>query len=249
MIDLKTDDQVAIVQMTGGVTNPLNPACVSVFAETVQQVKSDPDIHALVLRSANNKFFSIGLDIPQLIDLSEEDFRQFYKLFNQVCMELYTMPKPTVAAVTGHAIAGGCILALCCDYRLIARGRKLMGLNEIKLGVPVPYLAHLVLESLVGIRQAREIMDTGDFYAAQESLKMGMVDQVVPLSHVVPKSIERARRLGSMHQEAFRMIKRNRTEKVETRVRSHWEEKQQFFIKCWFSEEAQAQLKEALKTF
>ena len=111
------------------------------------------------------------------------------ELFNQVCMELYTMPKPTVAAVTGHAIAGGCILALCCDYRFAAEGRKLMGLNEIRLGVPVPYLADCVLRQIVGARNAREIMETGEFYLPEQSLQIGMIDRVLPLEKVVADSI------------------------------------------------------------
>ena len=72
-------------------------------------------------------------------------------------------------------------MALCCDYRFIAEGRKLMGLNEVKLGVPVPYLGDCILRHLVGARHARDIMDTGDFYHPEVLLQMGMVDQALPL--------------------------------------------------------------------
>ena len=249
MIDVNYHDAVAVVKLDRGVTNKLNLECVRELAAALQRVRADPQVQALVLSSANAKFFSIGFDIPQLYELSEEDFRLFYGAFNQTCIELYTLPKPTVAAITGHAIAGGCILALCCDYRLIGEGRKLMGLNEVNLGVPVPYLADCLLRSLVGARYGREILEMGEFYRAEESLQMGMVDQVLPLEKVLPESIEKARQLGLMPQQAYKAIKRNRVEGIEAQIRAHWEEKQRFFVECWYSDETRQRLQEAMEKF
>ena len=159
MIDLKYKDKVAVLKLDRGVTNAINLEVINELAKVLKAVKADTNVHALVLSSTNDKFFSIGFDIPQLYNLSKKDFKLFYEIFNESCMGLYTFPKPTVAAITGHAIAGGFILALCCDYRIIGKGRKLMGLNEIKLGVPVPYLADCVLQNLIGIRNSREIVE------------------------------------------------------------------------------------------
>jgi len=157
-------DEVAVLKLNRGVTNALNLQLVSQLAENLQTVRDDSDVQGLVLSSFNEKFFSIGFDIPELIKLTIDDFRVFYQVYNRICVDLYTLPKPTIAAITGHAIAGGCILALCCDYRFIAEGRKLMGLNEIKLGIPVPYPGDCILQHVVGTRNAREIMGTGEFY-------------------------------------------------------------------------------------
>jgi enoyl-CoA hydratase/carnithine racemase len=166
-----------------------------------------------------------------------------------VCLRLYTFPKPTVAAITGHAVAGGCILALCCDYRLIAEGKKLMGLNEIKLGVPVPYLADCVLQGIVGTRCARDMMDTGEFYVPADALRMGLVDAVFPVGDVLPKAVEKARLLGAWPPPAFALIKRNRVEQIEQRVMARREEKERLFVDCWYSEEARQRLKEAIEKF
>jgi enoyl-CoA hydratase/carnithine racemase len=76
---------------------------------------------------------------------------------DSMCLEMLTISKPLVAGIAGHAIAGGCILSLCCDYRFISEGRKLIGLNEIKLGVPVPYVADCILRKLIGHRLARDV--------------------------------------------------------------------------------------------
>jgi enoyl-CoA hydratase/carnithine racemase len=249
MIDIDYRDSIAIVKLNRGITNALNLEFVQSLAEVLQEMKSDPEVHALVLSSSNEKFFSIGFDIPQLFGLTRDDFRVFYRTINQMYMDLFSMPKPIVAAIGGHAIAGGCILTLCCDYRLIAKGRKLMGLNEIKLGVPVPYIADCVLRYLIGVRTAREILELGEFYQSDELLELGLVDEVCPLGEVLPKSVEKAKVLGSKPHEAYGMIKRNRIEAVEREVLANWEEKAERFMDLWYSAEARGMLREAMEKF
>lgn len=242
-------DEVAVLKLSRSVTNALDLQLVSQLAENLQKVSDDSDVQGVVLTSSNEKFFSIGFDIPELFRLPKDDFRVFYQTYNRVCVDLYTLPKPTMAAITGHAVAGGCILALCCDYRFIAEGRKLMGLNEIKLGIPVPYPGDCILQHVVGTRNAREIMGTGEFYDPEVLLHMGVVDQVLPLKQVLPESIEKAKLLGALPHEAFGMIKRNRVETVEAHILKRLAEKEEFFIECWFSDEARKRLKEAIKKF
>jgi len=242
-------DHVAIITLNRGVTNAINLQLANELAETLQELEHDSDVRGLVLASSNDKFFSIGFDIPQLYELGSDDFRAFYRAFNRASLALYTWPKPTVAAITGHATAGGCILALCCDYRFMAQGRKFMGLNEVKLGVPVPYLIDRALRDLIGGRNAREVLETGEFYPPEELLRKGMVDQVLPLEQVLTRSIKRARSLGAVPQQAFAMIKRNRVEVIEAQALARRDEEEQLFVEFWYSDEARARLKEAIKNF
>ncbi|UCD05044.1 MAG: enoyl-CoA hydratase/isomerase family protein, partial [candidate division WOR-3 bacterium] len=188
-------------------------------------------------------------DIPGLIDLEEKDFREFYKAFNRLCVDMYTFPKPIVAAITGHAVAGGCILTICCDYRFISEGKKLMGLNEIKLGVPLPYPADLILRQIVDDRSARRILDTGDFFPPEETLSMGLVDGVMPLEKVQPSSIDKVKAIASSSLEAFRMIKHNRTEKVVAQIKEALVEKEKTFVDLWYTPETREKLKAALEKF
>jgi enoyl-CoA hydratase/carnithine racemase len=249
MIAVDYQDTVAIVRLSRGVTNVLDLELVNELGELLERIEHDASASALVLGSGNEKFFSIGFDIPNLFGLSRRDFETFFAEFNRVCLKLYTLPKPTAAAITGHAVAGGCILALCCDYRLIAEGKKLMGLNEIKLGVPVPYLADCVLQSIVGTRYARDMMDTGEFYAPADALRMGLVDAVLLVGDVLPKAVEKARLLGAWTPSAFALIKRNRVEQIERRVLAQREEMERLFVDCWYSDEARQRLKEAMDKF
>ncbi len=240
---------VMFAKFNRGVTNALNSEFVQALDEVLQKVKNDAAVRGLVLGSSNEKFFSIGLDIPGLYELNREDFRDFFRVFNRVCMDLYTLPKPTVAAITGHALAGGCILALCCDWRFIAEGRKLMGLNEVKLGVPVPYLADRMLHALSGVRHARKVMEGGDFYPPAEALEMGMVDEVLPVEEVVNKALEQTEKLGALPGAAYGMIKRNRVETTVAEVLARETEKERYFIESWYSEAVRERLREAMEKF
>jgi len=249
LVTVETHDTVAEVRLQNGVTNAINPDFVAQLSATLSQIAQNSQINGLVLTSSNDKFFSIGFDLPALYDLSAKDFKAFYHAFNRVCLDLYTFSKPTLAAITGHAIAGGCIIAICCDYRIIAGGHKLMGLNEIKLGVPVPYFADLILREIVGVYNASVIMETGTFYLPEKAQALGLVDQVLSPEDVLSKGIGKIRSIEALSLKAFEIIKCNRVEHVTERLEQVLKHKEDVFIECWYSSEARERLAEALKKF
>ena len=249
VVTLEMHDSVAAVRLQRGVSNAINLALVSELSSLLSEAARDRQVHGLVLTSSNSKFFSIGFDLPELYDLSPQDFKVFYQAFNRLCLELYSWPKPTLAALPGHAIAGGCILAMCCDGRIIAPGRKLMGLNEIKLGVPVPYPADRILQEIVGGRNASTIMEGGEFYPPDEALALGLVDQILPAEELETAAMEKVRGIGALSPQAFALIKRNRVEPVTDRITQVLDEKEKNFMESWFSPEARALVAEARKNF
>lgn len=248
-IEVTSSEGVAVVKLSRGTTNAINLDLIHDLSDYLKVTREDTKMPGLVLTGANEKFFSIGFDIPGLINLKEKDFREFYQAFNRLCVDMYTFPKPIIAAITGHAVAGGCILTICCDYRYISEGKKLMGLNEIKLGVPLPYPADCILRQVVDDRNARRILDTGDFFPPEETLSMGLVDCVMPLDGVLPSSIDKVKSIVSHSLEAFRMIKQNRTEMVAAQILAELTEKEKIFVDLWYTTETQEKLKAALKKF
>jgi enoyl-CoA hydratase/carnithine racemase len=248
-LQIEADGEVAIVRLCLGTTNPLSVELVARLSDAFQMIGGDSAYRGLVLTSHNDSFFSIGFDLPHLIGFPQADFVTFYRAFNLMCLSLYTLPKPTAAAISGHATAGGYILALCCDYRLLAEGRRLVGLNEIKLGVPVPYAADRILRDTVGSRNARLVVESGDFYLPESAAALGLVDEVLPGQELVRRAAERVRALGSVPGSAFAEIKRSRTEAVERLIRSRLDETDSAFVDCWYSQPARIRLNEALAKF
>ncbi len=240
---------VALVKLDRAVINAINPQVLQELNEVLQGIKDDPRVSGLVLTSANEKFFSIGFDLPEIYPLPPEEFAAFFRMFNLLCIDLYTFPKPMIAAVTGHATAGGYIIALCADYRFMAEGHKLVGMNESRLGVPITYLADCILRQLVGERHAREVVYTGQLYPPDEALKMGMVDEVFPPQEVVSAAVKKVRDLGGISLDAFRTDKRFRVRTVEVQVLSYLEEEEKLFLDQWYAPAVRRRLKEAMKKF
>jgi enoyl-CoA hydratase/carnithine racemase len=251
MADLQVEinEKIAIVKLDRGVTNPISLGFIKEISEHLESYRKSPEINGIVITSNNEKFFSIGFDLPELYNQTIQEVEEFYKAFNRLCLDIYTYPKPTIAAISGHAIAGGCIITICCDYRYISDGRKLMGLNEIKLGLPVPYPSYCILEHLVGSRSARYLVESGDFFEPDRLVEMGLVDEVLPQDQVLPRSVEKTRAIGEMPNFGYEIIKRNRIEDVERSILAKLEEKEKNFLKCWQLDEVRVLLAEAVKKF
>ena len=124
-----------------------------------------------------------------------------------------------------------------------------MGLNEIKLGVPLPYPADRILRQLVDDRAARRILDTGDFFPPEDTLPMGLVDEVVPLETVIDRSVERVLAIGTSSLDAFRSIKCNRTEPVVAQIQERLAKREELFIEMWYRSETREKLEEACRKF
>ncbi|KYK28729.1 MAG: hypothetical protein AYK23_05490 [Candidatus Proteinoplasmatales archaeon SG8-5] len=242
-------DGIATLRLNNGVTNAICRELVDELAVHIGRLGSEPETRGLVLTSASGKFFCIGLDIPSLFDLPREEFTSFYKAYNRLCLDLYALPMPTVCAIPGHAIAGGCILTLCCDYRIIAEGKKLVGLNEVKLGVPVPYPADRILRDMVGSLNAREIAGTGEFYGPAEAFDLGLVDMVLPPDEVLDFAKDKTRQLAGMDRSAFGIIKHNRIGPVLDQINANLESREEVFIDRWYAPETREKLKEAMQSF
>ncbi len=246
---LHKEGSVAIVRLAKGVTNAIGMQLVNDLMAKVREVRDDPEARALLLTSESDRFFSIGLDIPELMEYDKAQFAQFIELFDRLCIELYSLPKPTVVAIRGHATAGGAILALTGDHRVMTTGRVAMGLNEVRLGVTVPYPPDQMLRDLVGSRTARDVMEVGDFFNPEELLAMGLVDEIVPPDEVLFIARELATSLAASPTEAYAAIKANRTGPVVAAIEADLPAKQAEFVDMWYSPAAQAQLEEAMLKF
>jgi enoyl-CoA hydratase/carnithine racemase len=249
MVRTEHRDGVRLMLLDRGATNAVNLELVNALSKNLEEAKSSPEVRAVVLASASAKFFCIGFDVPALVELDEKGLRRFYGAYNNLCLDLYTFPKPTVAALAGHAVGGGCILPLCCDYRYAAEGGYSAGLKEVRLGVPVPYLADLIARRVMGERLAREAMFTGDLYGPEQLFHIGFADALTAPEDLLPAAVEKAAALGAKPPQAFAALKRSHVEPVEREYLARREEKEDIFMKCWFSDEGQRLLKEAVAKF
>ena len=168
----------------------------------LESLARQPSIRLLVL-GAQGKLFSAGVDVA---DHTPDKVGEMIPLFDRVCRALADFPLPTIAAVHGHALGGGCELVLCCDLAVMAEEASL-GQPEIQLAALAP-IAALRLPYLVGYRAAAELMFTGRRLNAQEALQAGLVNAVVPAGQVNAWVEERAATLAGLSRVALGVVKR-----------------------------------------
>lgn len=237
---------IAILRLSNGITNAIDAVMVSELAETSRKISKE--FEGMVL-AGGEKFFSIGFDLPSIISFNRSRMSDFFTDFNNLVLNLYTMPIPTCCAIAGHATAGGGILALAGDYRVIATGKKFIGLNEIKLGVPVPYLADLILRQIINDRAANKMLYTGEFIMPSEAKEIGLVDDIYPQEALERKAIETVSNIAALPRAAFSAIKANRTENIRLKYQASLQSANETFLDLWFSEPVRERLKEAAQKF
>ena len=245
-VTLEDHGKVGLLRMTGGATNALSPAMVGDLFEALTE--AGKRFRGLVL-AGGEKFFSIGLNLPELIALDTRRMTDFWTRFEDTVLALYSLPVPTAAAIAGHATAGGAILALACDFRFVATGRKLIGLNEVKIGLAVPYLPDRMLRQIVGDRTATRLTYHGVFLEPEEARAVGLVDGVAADGEVEAQALSAVAELAALPPLGLSQIKRNRVRDLKADFEARRQSLMEEFLECWFSPPAREALKEAAKKF
>jgi enoyl-CoA hydratase/carnithine racemase len=245
-VALEDHGKVALLRMTNGTTNAIGAALADEMAAALREVT--PRFKGLVL-AGNRKFFSIGLNLPELLALDRSAMADFWRRFEDLVLSLYTLPIPTAAAVCGHATAGGAILALTGDFRFIAAGRKLIGVNEVKIGLPLPYLPDRILRQVVGDRAATAMAFAGEFLDPAGASAVGLVDGVFPEEEVEGRALEKIDALAALPSTGIALIKENRVGAIRSDFEARRESLMETFMRCWFSPTVSDYLREASQKF
>jgi len=250
MAHVKTEQQdgIFIISLTSGVTNPINLEITQAILNELRSASENiSDISGLLLTSANNKFFSIGFDIPTLLELDKDGLVEFYDSFNELCLNLFSFPRPTISALTGHYVAAGCIIAACTDHRFLAAGKAKTGITAVKLGLPVPFLAEQIVRQRLENVYSNEILTTGELYDSDWAQQSGFVDDVKPQESLLGEAISFI--LNNTNSDGYIISKKKIVAPI---VQTYLENKEQDkikFINKWFSEPVQNALHEATKKY
>ncbi|HEU0094750.1 MAG TPA: enoyl-CoA hydratase/isomerase family protein, partial [Vicinamibacteria bacterium] len=154
--------------------NAIDEPFTQELLQVAKELGADPGVRGVLLASAHPKLFSPGLDLVTLLEYDRAAMERFMRLFAQAVWALYALPKPVVAAINGHAVAGGCILALTADYRILRRGGVQVGLNEVKVGVPLPWSVALLLRASVPAAALTQVALLGRNFADDDAIAVGL---------------------------------------------------------------------------
>ena len=199
---------VAVVTMQRGKSNPLNQAMVNELLAAVDQAAEDPEARAFVLASDRPRFFSPGFDVTEVFTYNREQISAFLNQFALLMDHLQWMPKPTVAALSGHTYAGGALAALCADFRIMADSSGYgFALTEVNIGVRLPASVFLLLSNAAGVPLARRSFLTGDPIRPAEGLTAGLFHALYPEAEVSTQGIALATYLATKPPATYAAIK------------------------------------------
>ena len=207
MIEREDRDGVRILRLAHGKANALDLELLRAISGEMAALGSDPVKAAVV--TGTGSIFGAGVDLKRLVEGGAPYVREFLPALEAALAAAYAVPKPLVAAINGHAIAGGYILACACDRRIMADGSGRVGLPELHVGVPFPTLVLEILRGCVAPGRLQELLLVGGTLPAAPALAAGLVDEVVAPDALLESAVATASRLGQLSPSAYATTKRN----------------------------------------
>jgi enoyl-CoA hydratase len=201
MIEVEDRGNVTILRIARGKGNSLNLDLVLALADALERFDKSP-ARAAVL-TGQGSVFGAGIDLPSLVEGGIEYAKRFLPTMTQLFERLATFPKPVVAAVNGHAIAGGAIMMMACDQKILARGKARIGLTEILVGVVFPPWALEIARFGTPPQHFPTLVLTGRTYEPEKAFAMGLVDELVEPEKLIDRACEVAAEMGAMSPGAF----------------------------------------------
>ncbi|MBM4289859.1 MAG: enoyl-CoA hydratase/isomerase family protein [Deltaproteobacteria bacterium] len=233
-VEISTENGIAIVSLQRGRVNALHEPLVDELQKVMDDLKLDPTVKAVIL-TGKGKFFSFGFDIPEFLHYSREDFVSYLGKFSSLCTELFIWPKPIIAGLNGHAVAGGCMLAITCDYRLMVTGKAKISLNEITFGASVFASTTAMLQYWLGGPKAQTVLYRGSLYSAEEALALGIIDRLATESELLAAACQQAEVLAGKDMVAFASIKKLLRQPAMDLIKSYEADSIREFVDIWYS--------------
>jgi enoyl-CoA hydratase/carnithine racemase len=249
LIETEIKDDIAIVRLNNGVTNPINTDFCNEFTSALNKIKQIDRLQGLIVTSASTKFFSIGFDLPNLLKCDRDGIYDFYNAFNELCETLLTMPVHTVSAITGHYVAGGTLIAGSTDGRMVVDGRAKTGITAIKLGISVPLLGHMIVKSQMKPEFADEFLTTGDFYEIPWVKESGYIDELTTQEQLMDDAIKWIKDKKINEPPDFKTKKEQVTKEILDEYKKNLEHDRTKFVDSWFDPEVRKNLTAALEKF
>jgi len=239
-VTLRREGAVGVVHMERAHGNAINDDLVESLMVALADVEADPEVRGVLL-TAGGKMFCPGLDLQELYALDRAGMERFMRRFSAAVLALYAFPKPIVAAMHGHALAGGCVLGLCADWRVLRRG-ALVGLNEVKVGVPLPFGVALIVRDAVPKNRVAEVVLLGRNVSDDEALQAGLADELAEADALPALARSRIEEFAAKDAAAFSVTKRYLRSPVIERIRANNIPLLPEWLDGWFSPGTRARI-------
>lgn len=199
--------------------NALNSNVYSELYDVFEAIENDDEVMVVILTGSGEKAFAAGSDVAEMANMDPIAAQKFMATIRKASDRIYSLTKPTIAAISGYALGGGCELAMCCDLR-IASERARFGQPEINLGLIPGACGTQRLPRLIGVAKAKEMIYLGDMIKADEAFRLGLVNKVVPPEGLMDAAMEWAAKMASKSAPVLAMAKMAINTGIDTDIAS-----------------------------
>jgi enoyl-CoA hydratase len=241
VLELTHRGRLAVLKMRHGKANTLDTEFCDDLRNRSENL-SGSDTGAVIL-TADGPIFSAGVDLIRALDRGAVYFRDFLPALSKLYEAIFFFPKPVVAAINGHAIAGGCVLACLADRRLMARGVGRIGVTELLVGLPFPSMAFEVMRFATAPRYLQEVILTAATYAPEAALERGLVDEIVDPRALLDRAIEVAEAFAALSPQAFTLSKQQIRQAVRDHLDKHGRKVDSATDGVWLADETQDRIR------
>lgn len=246
-VQVEIKDGLGTIRLSGPRGNAMSQALVTDLSAALRTVGGEPSVRAILLASAHPKLFCPGLDLVALSDISRQDMGAFMLEFSALLTDLFALKKPVVAAVNGAAVAGGCLLALTADWRIAKRG-AVMGLNEVKVGVPLPWSAVMLLKTAAPSFAQTAVALLGRNFEGDAAKAAGLVHEIAEPEGFDALVTERLAEFAEKDAYAFGVTKGYLRGAAVGSMRDREAPLLDEFLDGWFSQGTQARIQKAVES-
>lgn len=240
-VEFSVNDGLATVTLNRPKVNAINEEMVAELHSAFREAESDGRVRAVVL-TGSGSFFSFGFDIPGFMNSPKDEFQIFVTAFSGLARYIFSFPKPVVAGLNGHAVAGGCVLALACDRRVMISGKPKIALNELSIGAPVFTSIAEMLKLATGPKNAQALLYSGRMCPAEDALALGLVDEAPAAEGFEAAVTNAAKALADVPGEAFRITKTLLRKDARGSIDRDEENSISDFVDVWYSQETRERL-------
>ena len=236
------------VELNRGKGNPINNEMITAIRAKLKEVAADDATRAIIWRGNTDGFFSVGLDLKELYYFDELQMTDFWRNWEAMVFELAAFPKPMVVAVNGYSPAGGCVLAVTCDYRMMAASDKfVIGLNEIGVGITIPDYIFELYSFWVGSRKAYQNLLTAKLMTVKEAHDCRLIDEVHEMADLLPSTEKYVQGLLRLPYKVVLDSKRVMRRSLLERINNAPKVSVQAKLEAWFHPDARAMMKSVVE--
>ena len=241
MIKTKLDNSILTIHINRPKVNAINMDMIKSMSNVLDSSIKNPNIKGVILTGSEG-IFSGGLDLIELADKNKQYMTEFWDMFSNLLIKIYSFPKVIFSAISGHSPAGGTVIAIMTDYRIMTKGKYFIGLNEVAVGLTMPVGIGSVFKNVLGYRVAEKMTMKGELVFPDKAQKLGLIDELFDNkeSNIIDFSVNIMNEWLKMPLNSQIESKLIMRESTLDKMKKNLKKDNELIISAWFSDEGKA---------